>query len=178
MNIAGRHVTDYFTKLLLQRGYAFNSSADFETVREIKESLCYVSYDLKKDRNLAQETTVVDKEYKLADGTSIIVGRERFEAPELLFTPNVQENESKGVSNIIFDSINESAIDCRASFYQNILLTGRKLRLRSLGGTTMYPGFPSRVEKDINDLYLHHILGGQKKEFKKFKIGIIVRILT
>ena len=37
LNMAGRHVTDYLTKLLQQRGYAFNSSADFEIVREIKE---------------------------------------------------------------------------------------------------------------------------------------------
>lgn len=37
LNVAGRHVTDYLIKLLLFRGYAFNSSADFETVREIKE---------------------------------------------------------------------------------------------------------------------------------------------
>lgn len=68
LNVAGRHVTDYLIKLLLLRGYAFNSSADFETVREIKEQLCYVSYDLKKDRKLAVETTVVDKEYRLPDG--------------------------------------------------------------------------------------------------------------
>lgn len=37
LNIAGRHVTDNLVKLLFQRGYAFNSSADFELVREIKE---------------------------------------------------------------------------------------------------------------------------------------------
>jgi len=53
LNVAGRHVTDYLIKLLLLRGYAFNSTADFETVREIKEKLCYVSYDLKKDRLLS-----------------------------------------------------------------------------------------------------------------------------
>jgi actin-related protein 2 len=53
LNVAGRHVTEYLIKLLLFRGYAFNSSADFETVREIKEQLCYVSYDIKKDRKLA-----------------------------------------------------------------------------------------------------------------------------
>jgi actin-related protein 2 len=63
MNLAGRHVTTYLNKLLNMRGYAFNNSADFETVREIKENLCYVSYDIEKDRKLAKETTFVDKEY-------------------------------------------------------------------------------------------------------------------
>lgn len=37
MNIAGRHLTSYLVKLLFMRGYAFNSTADFELVREIKE---------------------------------------------------------------------------------------------------------------------------------------------
>jgi actin-related protein 2 len=53
LNAAGRHVTDYMVKLLLLRGYAFNSSADFETVKEIKEGVCYVAHSIAKDRKLA-----------------------------------------------------------------------------------------------------------------------------
>ena len=67
LNLAGRHVTNYLVKLLMQRGYAFNSSADFETVREIKEAMCFVSYNPEKDRKLANETTLLDKEYTLPD---------------------------------------------------------------------------------------------------------------
>lgn len=37
LNLAGRHVTKHLVKLLAMRGYAFNSTADFEIVREIKE---------------------------------------------------------------------------------------------------------------------------------------------
>ena len=60
LNLAGRHITKYLVKLLTYRGYAFNSSADFETVREIKEATCFVSYDAEKDRKLANETTLLD----------------------------------------------------------------------------------------------------------------------
>ena len=63
LDIAGRDVTRYLIKLLLMRGYAFNRTADFETVREIKEKLCYVSYDLDLDTRLSEETTVLVESY-------------------------------------------------------------------------------------------------------------------
>ncbi len=36
LDIAGRHITNHLSKLLHMRGYAFNSTSDFEIVREIK----------------------------------------------------------------------------------------------------------------------------------------------
>ncbi len=54
LDIAGRDVTRYLIKLLLLRGYAFNHTADFETVRLMKEKLCYVGYDIATEQKLAQ----------------------------------------------------------------------------------------------------------------------------
>ena len=42
LDVAGRDITRYLIKLLLLRGYAFNHTADFETIRMMKENLCYV----------------------------------------------------------------------------------------------------------------------------------------
>lgn len=105
LNVAGRHVTNYLTKLLLIRGYAFNSTADFETVREIKEKLCYVSNNLEQDRKLAKETTVLDSDYTLPDGSVITIGRERFEAPECLFNPSYVDSEMSGISDMVIKTV-------------------------------------------------------------------------
>jgi actin-related protein 2 len=53
IEIAGRHVTNYLLKLLHRRGYAFNSTSDFEIIREIKERFCFVSGDIEVDNKLA-----------------------------------------------------------------------------------------------------------------------------
>lgn len=58
-------------KLLMLRGYAFNSSADFDTVRQIKEKLCYVASDINVERKLALETTCQMEAYTLPDGKVI-----------------------------------------------------------------------------------------------------------
>ena len=44
----------------------FNSSADFETVRQIKEKLCYVGYDIDIEQRLANETTVLVEQYEVS----------------------------------------------------------------------------------------------------------------
>lgn len=67
LDVAGRDVTRYLIKLLLLRGYAFNRTADFETVRQIKEKFCYVSYDLDKDQRLSQETTTLMESYTVSE---------------------------------------------------------------------------------------------------------------
>ena len=89
LNVAGRNVTQNLISLLLRRGYALNRTADFETVRQMKEKLCYVSYDLTLDQRLSEDTTVLMQSYTLPDGRVIKIGSERFEASECLFQPHL-----------------------------------------------------------------------------------------
>ena len=116
LNIAGRHITNYLIKLLQLKGYAFNSSADFEAVREIKEKCFFVSCYIQKDRNLDKETTYYNSLETLPDGRKIRLSNEKFEAPEILFSPHLIENEQPGVSEMVYNCINVS------DFIFNILL--------------------------------------------------------
>jgi actin-related protein 2 len=163
LNVAGRHITRYLIKLLQVRGYAFNRSADFETVRQIKEQLCYVGYDMSVEKKLALETTYLMQQYTLPDGKVIKLGRERFEAPEVLFNPSLLDLESDGLSHMLFNMIQEADMDLRRDFYKHIVLSG---------GSTMYPGLPSRLEKDMRDLYEEKVAKYDPKIMAKFKLRI------
>ncbi|KAK6928557.1 hypothetical protein RJ641_007148 [Dillenia turbinata] len=143
--------------------YAMNRNADFETVREIKEKLCYISYDYKREYQLGLETTILVKNYTLPDGRVIKVGTERFQAPEALFTPELIDLEGDGMADMVFRCIQEMDINNRMMLYQHIVLSG---------GSTMYPGLPSRLEKEILDWYLEVVLKGNKDGLKKLRLHI------
>ncbi|BEI80258.1 hypothetical protein CcaverHIS002_0107870 [Cutaneotrichosporon cavernicola] len=163
LDVAGRDVTRYLIKLLLMRGYAFERTADFETVRGIKEKLCFMSYDLELDKKLADETTVLVENYTLPDGRVIKVGSERYEAPECMFQPHLVDVEQPGVAELLFQTIQQAALDTRAELYKHIVLSG---------GSSMYPGFPSRLEKEMKQLYLTRVLNNDASRLKNFKIRI------
>jgi len=163
LNVAGRHVTRQLISLLQLRGYNLNRSADFDTARQIKERLCYVGYDLEIERKLALETCTLVQPFQLPDGRIIKVGRERFEAAEVLFDPAKAGQEGKGIADLLFTSIQKADMDLRSEFFKHIVLSG---------GTTMFAGLPSRLEKDVKDLWIQQVAKGDKSRLNKFKLRI------
>jgi actin-related protein 2 len=142
------------------------------------------SYDLEQDTKLSEETTVLVESYtvsaysvpnarlrltfgQLPDGRTIKVGSERFEAPECMFQPHLVDVEQPGVagtcvicrdsnlnhsiSEMLFQTIQNAAVDVRPELYKHIVLSG---------GSSMYPGLPSRLEKEMKQLYLTRVLNG------------------
>jgi len=107
------------------------------------------------------------RSYTLPDGRIIRVGGERFEAPEVLFQPHLIDVEGGvgggGMADQLFDAINKADVDTRPEFYNHIVLSG---------GSTMYPGLPSRLEKEIKKLYLNKVLKGNTAQLAKFKCRI------
>jgi len=130
---------------------------------KLKKKVCYVGYDLEIEKQLALETTVLVQSYTLPDGRIIKVGAERFEAPEALFTPRLVDVEQPGVAEMLFNTIQAADIDTRSEFYKHIVLSG---------GSSMYPGLPSRLEKEVKALYLQKVLKNDSSKLSKFKIRI------
>ena len=67
------------------------------------------------------------------------------------------------MGHMVFDMIQSADIDTRSEYYKHIVLSG---------GSSMYPGLPSRLERDITNRYLAEVLNGNEDRLKKFKMRI------
>merc|ERR1719163_1740812 len=62
MEIAGRVLTEYLQKLLLEAGHSFTSAAEIQIVRDIKEKLAYVAQDFAAEFEAAKKSAEHDHE--------------------------------------------------------------------------------------------------------------------
>lgn len=85
----------------------------------------------------------------------IKVGRERYVAPEALFHPGFIDVDAPGMAESLFNTIQSADIDTRPEFYKHIVLSG---------GSTMYPGLPTRLEKEVRQLYFDKVAKGNKTQ--------------
>jgi len=143
INLAGRDITKYLMRILMESGWTFSSSADQEIVRDIKEHLCYVALDYEQELSMATASTKLEKEYELPDGQRLIMGAERFRAPEILFQPSMIGMDVPGIVETTYNSIIGCDFDIRKSLYENIVLSG---------GSTMFPGITDRIKKEMTAL--------------------------
>ncbi len=147
-DFAGRHVTEYLQTLLKRSGYSFNTTAEFEIVKRIKETLCYTimaNTTNDEDRRRAETATT---HYTLPDGTFITLKEEKVMAPEILFNPSIVGMEFLSFPEIITTCLSKVDIDIRSTLYQYLILSG---------GNTLFKGFPEKVGNEVKRLAPKHM---------------------
>jgi centractin len=143
IDLAGRDVTEHLLLLMKRAGYSFNTSAEFELVKQIKEKNCYVATIYSNEDKFLDEPNKNPSSYLLPDGRAINLGSERYRAAEILFSPDKVGLEFPGVQECLTISIQKADIDLRKTLYSSIFLAG---------GTTMMPGFGERLLSDMRRL--------------------------
>jgi actin-related protein len=141
LDLGGRDLTDYLIKLL-EFYYKFESAADYEVARVVKEELCYVALDLEQELEISKNSDRLAKTYELPN-SSIHVHSERFRCPEAMFQPSLIGVEAPGVHELIHDAIMKCDPEIQADLYNNIVLAG---------GNTMFPGMADRIQKELISL--------------------------
>ena len=143
LDLAGRDLTAYLTRLMTERGNTYQTSAEFEIVRDMKERLCYVALDFEQEMDRAARSAAFETTYELPDGQEVKIGNERFRCPEALFKPGLYGEGSTGIDKAIYNSIVKSDVDIRKDLYANVILSG---------GSLMFPGMADRLQKEMTSL--------------------------
>ncbi|EDV29474.1 uncharacterized protein TRIADDRAFT_18605, partial [Trichoplax adhaerens] len=137
LNLAGQDLTQFLARALNDRGSSFTTDADMETVREIKENLCFVTLDYD---TLSVDEESVETSYTLPDGQVIKIGNERFRCPEVLFSPAMVGLDLAGIHKSISSCITSCDVDIRKELMQNVVLAG---------GNSQFKGLPERLKEEI-----------------------------
>merc|ERR1712057_79601 len=140
INLAGRDLTEWMWKILMDSKITLTTSAEKETAKKMKEELCYVAEDFDEEMDAFQDKT---KKFEMPDGTSVEVHAQQIRCPELMFKPSLDGREMPGLHQLTDKTVKDCDLDVRKDLLGNVVMSG---------GTTMFPNMPERLQNEIQTL--------------------------
>merc|ERR550517_1877758 len=95
----------------------FTVSSRKEIIREMKEQYCTVTTNYNADW---ADVGYHEESVRLPDGNMIVMGKETFLAPEIMFQPSLANKKSIGIPELIYNSLMKCDKAVRAELLANI----------------------------------------------------------
>merc|ERR1719348_2495594 len=156
LKIGGKQVTEHLMNLLMNGKYSFPDdnfllwrkkkktkftvSSRKEIIREMKEQYCYVSHNFEASLS---DTNFPEESVRLPDGNMIVMGKEKFTAPEILFQPGLASKKTCGLGDLVYYSLMKCEENLRGELVSNITLSG---------GNTKFQGLDRRLSLELEKL--------------------------
>ncbi|KAF6092056.1 actin like 9 [Phyllostomus discolor] len=138
LDLAGTHLTTFLAEVLLGPGCPLRRQ-DLGAVEVIKHRCCYVAPDFQKEQ--ARPERECQQRLRLPDGRMVLLGKEIFQCPELLFSPPKRPGLSPvGVPTMAKQSLNKVPQEVRGDMAQNVLLCG---------GSSLFVGLEGRFRTEL-----------------------------
>jgi len=143
MDFGGLTLSEFFARLMTERGHSFKTTSEMAFLRSMQERYCYAAYDFDAELTRAATTAEVDATFLLPDGQEVLMSSERFRAVEPLFAPEQMGIDARGLPHLLLSTLMKCEVDARRTLIENVILCG---------GTSRFPGLPERLGKELDHL--------------------------
>jgi actin beta/gamma 1 len=160
-SISGQDCSKHCSTLLNKSGYALDPIDEYRVIQHIKNEMCYVCENLSKELKLLRETPEEFKQELELGEESLVLDRQCFLTPEIMFEPSlfgmVQAESSQSLPQVIFD------VAKQASQGKDSLLLKLLSNIVLGGGNLCFEGFSERLQTEIKLLAKTNSLKVQPK---------------
>lgn len=139
LNVAGSTLSRYLRDLLVAANPDLSQHAlPRKAITHLKKRSCYVSLDFEGDlRDPARHRPA---SFSMGNGCCVRLSSERFRCPEPIFQPGLLGQAGPGLPALAFRALQKMPETLRTRLADTVVLAG---------GSTLFPGFAERLDKEL-----------------------------